>query len=459
MGRSRLRTLSWIVGVTGLLVISDAALVISLRQPKSWNVLLITVDTLRADHLGAYGYARNTSPNLDQLARQSILFRQAYAHAPETVPSLGSLMTSYYPHETKLYSNEHVLAGEAVTLAELLRDAGYVTGAIVGNGVLVRGGGLEQGFQEYDDHMDDKVSMGLERKAPAITHAASAWLERRHREKFFLWIHYMDPHGPYIAPPPYDSMFIESAKGGEKRIPVNKARTGRGGIPDYQQLGDHREVAYYIAQYDGEIRYFDHWLGELLGVVRRLELLDNTVVIFTADHGEGMGEHDYYFAHNEFLYEGLIHVPLMLRLPGASSGGKDVGIPVAQADVLPTILGLLSLHAPRPVNGRGLTEPYQAGTIYAESFAHGSKRALIENRLKLITQQDGYELFDLEHDPAETTNVVSGDMSTMQMAKAKALREQLEGLGRHDVLALGPPISRKGDRAFEGKLRSLGYVQ
>lgn len=459
MGRSRLRALSWIVGVAGLLVIGVAALVISFKQPKSWNVLLITVDTLRADHLGAYGYARNTSPNLDQFARQSSLFRQAYAHAPETVPSLGSLMTSHYPHETKLYSNENVLADEAVTLAELLRDAGYVTGAIVGNGVLVRGGGLEQGFQEYDDHMDDKVSMGLERKAPVVTQAAIAWLERRHREKFFLWIHYMDPHGPYIAPPPYDTMFVEPAKDSEKRIPVNEARTGRGGIPDYQQLGGHREVAYYIAQYDGEIRYLDHWLGELLGAVRRLELLENTVIIFTADHGEGMGEHDYYFAHNEFLYEGLIRVPLLLRFPVTSAGGKDVAIPVAQVDVLPTILGLLSLHAPGPVNGKALTEPYQAGTVYAESFANGPKQALIENRLKLITQEDGYELFDLEHDPAESTNVVSGDMSPTEMAKANVLREQLERLGRHDLLALGPPISRRGDRAFEGKLRSLGYVQ
>ncbi|MBI4338886.1 MAG: sulfatase [Chloroflexi bacterium] len=425
------------------------------------NVILITVDTLRADHLGVYGYARNTSPNVDRFAKESTLFRYAFSHAPETSPSLSSLMTSHYPHETKVLRNHYVLPSGAVTLAEILKARGYRTGAMVGNFTLRRGSGFEQGFDEYDDRMEDQASLGVERIAPKTTQAAIAWLERMAREKFFLWVHYNDPHGPYTPPAPYNTMFVEPPTGKRKTLPVNRFRRDTGGIPDYQVLGDRRDPEYYIAQYDGEIRFFDAALGELIKRIQDLGLLENSLVIFTADHGEGMGDHNYYFAHAAFLYNGLIHVPLIIRPPGKRSEEKEIRTPVAQVDLLPTILDTLALRVPQRFRGENLFAAGKAREIFVEAFAVGSQYAVIRHGMKMIQGAKGYEVYDLRGDFAEERNLMpqGANLGEKFFASSADLKKRLEAIRKQDALKLGRPILWSTDPETQKKLRSLGYVQ
>lgn len=432
------------------------------RRPAP-NVLLITVDTLRADHLGAYGYGRPTSPNLDALAKESLLYRRAFSQAPETNPSLSSLMTSHYPHETQVLRNYHQLPSGAVTLAELVKTAGWRTGAVISNFSLRRGSGFEQGFDDYDDRMEDVATPkweGIERVAPKTTAAALEWLRQHRRERFFLWVHYMDPHIPYTPPSPYNTMFLQDPNGPNglpAQLPLLSVNTGTGGIPFSAQLGTERDARYYVSQYDGEIRFLDHWLGELLKEVRALGLLDRTVIVFTADHGEGMGEHEYYFNHPEFVYSALLHVPLLLRLPGGSPGSREFPEPVALVDVLPTILHLLSLESPPAIKGRNLLNP-QPGPIWAETSFLGPKRALISNGLKLIIQDERPALYDLNRDFHEGRDLLA-DGSLPNLAVAKRMKEEVEAIAEHDALTLGPPVKWDILPESQRKLKALGYVQ
>ena len=324
-----------ILGVVAIVaILAGVGAWAAFRRPTKLNVLLITVDTLRADHVGAYGYRRATTPNLDALAAESKVFRLAFSQAPETNPSLASVMTCLYPHETTVYRNFHLLPSKPRTLAEILAARGLATGAVVTNFSLRRGSGLERGLADYDDRMDDLATPkweGIERIAPKTTAAAVEWLRGHAGERFFLWVHYMDPHAPYMPPPPYDTMFPvrdPGDTGPDITLPFLEGGLGIGGIPLYAQLGDHNDPRYYASQYDGEIRFFDHWLGELLKEVRAQGLLDRTLIVVAADHGEGMGEYGYWFNHPEFLWNGLIHVPLVVRLPGEARH-EEIATPVA----------------------------------------------------------------------------------------------------------------------------------
>ncbi len=452
--KSSLPSIAALAAGLGLVLLAAA------RPASEINVILITVDTLRADHLGAYGYARNTSPNVDRFAKEGILFRYAFSHAPETNPSFSSLMTSHYPHETKVLRNEFTLPPGALTMAEILKAKGYRTGAIVSHLTLIRGSGFEQGFDVYDDHLGDRVSKEkLERIAPKTTLAAIKWLEDNYTKKFFLWVHYNDPHGPYAPPSPYNTMFVERPVGGTKTLPINQGRNGKGGIPSYQQLGKHRDPDYYISQYDGEIRFFDHAFGELIQKIQERGLFDNSLIIFTSDHGEGMGGHDYYFAHREFLYNGLIHVPLIIRFPGQSSDVKEIRYPVSHVDLLPTVLGALSINSSQMFRGKNLFGQDTEREILSETHSEGSKYALIRTGIKLIRSHGNDELYDLHNDLAETTNLMDGEMTAAVSTKVADLKRKLDAVRQQDALALGNPVRWSRDTEMGKKLRALGYVQ
>jgi len=428
-------------------------------RPPYTNLILITVDTLRADHLGVYGYPRKTSPNLDEFAKEAWLFRRAYAHAPATTPSLSALMTSHYPHETKVPTNHYRLPEKAVTLAEILGADGYRTGAIVGNLALKRDAGFDQGFEDYDDRLDQDTLMGAERKAEQNTRQAQAWLERRHQEKFFLWVHYMDPHGPYAPPPPYDRMFVEQRPGQKPALPVNKGLSGKGGISEYQVLGEHRDLDYYVSQYDGEIAYGDYWLGELLRTIRTLGLLKNTLIVFTADHGEGLGGHDYYFDHTDYLFEELLHVPLIVRYPGTSGEHREVERLVGQIELLPAVLRTLSVASSEQFEGSGSLADGPEAPIFAETFYRVVQRTLFTQDLKLIREKDGFELYDRRADPGEQQNILDSNMDAVLMGQVSQLKEMLEATMGRDRLALGAPTLRQMSEEIRRQFRSLGYVQ
>jgi len=454
-GRGALPLICTLAVGLGLLLLAAA------RPASEVNVILITVDTLRADHLGVYGYARNTSPNLDRFAKEGVSFRYAFSHAPETNPSLSSLMTSYYPHETKVLRNEYVLPPGAVTMAEILKANGYRTGAVVSNPTLSRGTGFEQGFDVYDDHVEDQdqVSGRVERIAPKTTLAAIKWLEGNYTQKFFLWVHYMDPHGPYVPPSPYNTMFVEPPAAGAERLPFSKGRSGKGVIPSYQRLGDRRDPEFYISQYDGEIRFFDHAFGRLVQKIKELGLLSNSLIVFTSDHGEGMGDHDYYFDHPVYLYNGLVHVPLIIRFPGQSSEAKEIRYPVAHVDVLPTVLGAVSVNPSQTFRGRNLFTQGKERTILTETHHFGRRGALIREGLKLIQNSRDYELYDVNKDFAETENLIDDVMTATDSARVADLKRELEVVRQQDFLALGNPIPRIMSDHTRKQLRALGYVQ
>jgi arylsulfatase len=296
-------------------------------------LLLLTVDTLRADHLGAYGSERGLTPNLDALAAQSLVFERVYAPTPFTVPSLVSLHTGRYPSELGMRTNLSQIPNEVPTLAEALKAAGWRTGAVVSNVVLQARPDLARGFDVFDDTMQQRESVRrwAERIAPDTTDAALKLLEAwstdsdAARQPLFLWVHYQDPHGPYTPPEELRERFLalERERSGTRKLQRYVNAYGHGGIPVYQQLGEADELAYYRAGYDAEIAYMDRELGRLLEALPRFAQASEIRTVFAADHGEAMGEHDFWFAHGHHLTDELVRVPLLVRGPDVTPGRRS----------------------------------------------------------------------------------------------------------------------------------------
>ncbi len=275
-------------------------------QARAQNVLLITVDTTRADRLGAYGSSSARTPNLDLLAADGTLYERAYAAAPETLPSHSSLMTGLYPpsHGARL-NGVTTLDDSVTTLAEILQAEGFYTAAVTAASVLTPDFGLDQGFDVYDAPEDD------ERRAEAVTQAALEVLGRAGEQRFFLWAHFYDPHNPFAPPEDFRP---------------------EGADPESPEL------------YDAEVTYMDHWVGHLLESLREDGRLAETLVVLVADHGESLGDYGETY-HTHFIYDATIHVPLFLTGPGIPAGQR-IDSPVASLDVFATVLDELDLPVP-----------------------------------------------------------------------------------------------------------------
>ena len=424
------------------------------RGPPS--IILISVDTLRPDHLGCYGYGRDTSPAVDGFADESLRFERCFAQAPTTRPSCGAIITGFLPHEIRIFSNRYALPAGLTTVAELLRDHGYRTLGVVSNFVLTGGSGFEQGFDYYDDQMDElELVRGVpERIAEHTTDTAIGLLKLHHKDRLFMWIHYQDPHGPYAPPAPFDAMFVDPDLEAIE-IEVNSTESGIGGIPTYQRLGEHRDFNYYVSQYDGEIRYFDEHFKRLIDTLKELDLYDTALIIFTSDHGEGMGERDYYFAHGEFVYDTLIRVPLVVRL-GTELRGVERE-PAQTLDIVPTILDAAGVTPGEGYRGSSLVDEIGPGrTIFSEM---PGKYALIQDDLKLIYHDDatGYMLFDAAGDPGETRDLVR---DAGYGPRIESMARDLAEIRREDYLS-GRVSSKKPrlSKDEKDKLKALGYVQ
>ncbi|HED66887.1 MAG TPA: hypothetical protein ENJ09_15195 [Planctomycetes bacterium] len=397
------------------------------------RVVLVTCDTLRADHLGAYGAPEGATPALDAFAERALVFERAFASAPLTCPALSTVMTGRLPDELGMGSNKVLLPAAAETLAEVISAAGIRTHAIVSNWVLrMRDDAtvsLSQGFLTYDDEFDavepnrPKV---LERRAKSTTDAALAWLAEHDAERFFLWVHYQDPHGPYTPPAPYVRW---SPTEGEAHLPVGKTQIGLGEIPQYQFLEDETRPSFYRARYEGEIRYFDHELGRLL---EALADSPGTLVVITADHGESLGEHDYWFSHGQSLYAELLHVPLLIHGPGVRSG-RATSL-VGHIDILPTILGALGLEAPANHGTDLLGELPTDRIVPAQVRRPGAPdrwQSVTGERWRLVVSAKGQMLFDLDADPGELRDLAPSNHELVQSlaSRAEAMLEELAPLG------------------------------
>lgn len=397
------------------------------------NLLMITLDTTRADRLGAWGGPVGLTPILDDLAKRGIVFERAYAPVPITLPSHASLMTGLYPPEHGLRVNNGVnrLGADIPVLAELLGRHGYRTGAFVGAFVLDSQFGLDRGFEHYDDEMSsDHVAADGDahghrmRAGQDVVSASLAWLTGRRREHFFCWVHLFDPHTPYS---PREELF------GEK---------------------------YRDRPYDAGVACVDRQVGRLLDFLKRHGLEQRTVVVVAGDHGESLGEHGER-THGYTLYDATMQVPLLIRLPGNDPPARRVAVPVSLVDVFPTLLELLKIDAPSGCSGRTLVpavrgEQLDSAACYAETnhpFEEAGAaplRCLLTDRWKYI-RSPRRELYDLSNDPRELRNVAEFRSAEVDELEA-VLQEQEARFVQRDAptIVLSPPDRRK--------LASLGYL-
>jgi arylsulfatase A-like enzyme len=317
--------------------------------PSPSNILLITVDTLRADHLSSYGYPRRTTPNLDRLAAEGVRFDQTAVQWPKTTPSFASMFTATYSKDNDIVRRVGIpVSCRFEMLAKVLRRRGYSTQAVVSNGALGSEFNFDQGFDTYVEtwKLTSHASHAgaNPNQAEAVTRLAIGLLDGLGREAragrpWFLWVHYIDPHFPYVPPAKWRDHFQgDRFADRSRKVPISdRPKQQMGGIGREQVLDGHDDLAFYVARYDAAVAYADAQIGELLAEMRRRGLLGRTLTAFTSDHGESLGEHAYYFDHGRFGFQTCLRVPLIFHYPGVLAPRVDRQ-PVELLDLAPTLL-------------------------------------------------------------------------------------------------------------------------
>ena len=413
-----------ILGVAAIAAIAVWAMRRTTPSPADAPLILISVDTLRADRLPAYGYQKIRTPNIDAFAAHSVLFERAYSHAPQTLPAHASILSGALPFEHGVRDNVgFTLAPGRWSLPGALRERGWPTAGFVSAYVLRAQTGISQGFDTYDSELpaaSGEQSVGqVQRPGEATIAAAEGWLSHRDPARpFFLFLHLYEPHTPYSPP----------------------ARFGS------------------YDPYDGEVAHVDEMLGRFFERLRALNLYDRATIVLLSDHGEGLGDHGEQ-EHGLFLYQETIRIPLIVKLPGRSAA-RRVPVPVQQIDLAPTILDLIGAPAIANTHGRSL-KPVLEGTgtvpdtgIYSEAlysryhFGWSELYSLTDARYRLIRAPRD-ELFDLERDPREMASVAGERPQVRQ-----AMRAALEGLIRNAAISAPAAVSEQ-DRQ---RLAALGYV-
>ena len=391
------------------------------------SVLLITLDTTRADRFGVYGNDGGATPRMDALASQGVVFRRAFAHTPLTIPSHVSIFTGQYPDRHGVRDNgDHFLGDEATTLAERFKGAGYSTAASVGAYVTNHKWGFGQGFDAYYDHIEANYELSdniwqSERRGDAVVADMVGWLEEHADETFFAWVHLFDPHHPYEPPEPFDQTYAKRA-------------------------------------YLGEIAYTDQQVGVLLDAVERLGAADRTAVVIAGDHGESFGNHKEH-QHGIFVYNATMHVPFILK-PAGGTGPRMIEEAVGLVDVTPTVLGMAGLEADAAdfdgIDLSGTIEGEQPPrrAIYGESmyaryhFGWSEQRMIVQWPYKYIGSTDP-ELFEIDADAKEHE-----DLTEALPDKAAELAAILAGRPSHESSGATASI----DPETAARLEALGYV-
>jgi choline-sulfatase len=429
-------------------------------RPHAKNVVFILVDTLRADHLGVYGYGRDTSPTLDAFARQGVLFQSARSQASCTYPSVNSMITGRYPAVFLAQPDGYLGIPEWIpSLAEILKQNGYRTAAVSASAVVRNtpsqfnpGGGFGRGFDVFQEDC-------VWKNAACVNEQAFEQLRADDSKPFFLYLHYLEPHGPYHPPADFQRRFATG--------PTPEKAFIRNGNPNpiadflYKKEPDPgvtpADLQYLKNLYDDEIAYFDTQLARLLDELRTRGLLDDTLVVFSADHGEEFLEHGH-IKHCRTVYDTLVKVPLVLHIPGAEP--RAVPQAVENVDIVPTVLDYLGVTPPKGVTfeGRSL-RPLIEGTA-AESRLQfslaGPWRGSADGRYKLIhnLSEGSYALYDLQADPGETADILARHRRDFHK-----LREALTAwLARTEGTGAADESLRKAQEA-EKRLRSLGYLE
>jgi arylsulfatase A-like enzyme/Tfp pilus assembly protein PilF len=422
----------------------------SSRVSKPPNIILITLDTTRADRMGFLGSQRGLTPNLDALATQSVVFTRAYAQVPLTTPSHAALLTGTYPQFSHVADLGAPLGKDLPYLPDLLHHRGYHTAAFLGAYILdpaAAAPGFDRGFDLYDGHFHQRKPgedryKSVERRAEDVANRALGWLSHHQQRPFFIWLHFYDAHDPYDPPEPF-------------------------------------KTKYSSEPYDGEIAYTDSIVGSFVDVLRKHGLYQNSVIAIAADHGEAFGEHGEE-RHGMFLYDETIHVPLLLKLPNGRLGGKRVEDRVALAEVAPSLLEVAGVSAPAAIQARSLfplmegTKSVKAAKVDGSQTAHDENanaperpvysetnyghRAFGWSELKswrtgkyLYVQAPKPELYDQSSDPAALTN-----LAPSAKAVAETLESRLTEFQQKTSSAASAPT--QVDPAQAEKLRALGYL-
>jgi len=426
------RTIVLLSGLFGAVIDSSSQQKPEVSPPA--NVILITIDTLRADHVGCYGYKNVKTPDIDALAADGVRFDNAFAVVPVTLPSHTSILTGTYP----MYSGIHDFSGnklnpEQPTMASILHERGYATGAVIAAAVLDSRFGLNHGFDFYYDHFDVRPLLEedldhTERPGNEVVDLALDWLKKNQSNPFFLWVHLYDPHYPYKPPAPYD-----------------------------QQYKEH--------PYDGEIAFADSQLGRLLDYLKQNKLYRNSLIALSGDHGESLGEHGEQ-THGFFIYNATMHVPLIVKLPGEMSAHKPIAAPVSLVDILPTVLNALQIDAPPVLQGHSLLPLIAAkaspeaspSDIYGETFLprihfNWSELRGIEIGKYHFIDGPKPEIYDLSRDPGELHNLFSQKqaLATEYQGKlARVVKQYTSDQAMAEKTGLDPELAER--------LKSLGYA-
>lgn len=435
------------------------------REPKP-NLVVITIDTLRADHLSCYGYPKPTSPRIDDLAAKGVLFEKTFSPEPQTLPSHTSIFTGMHPRHHKSITHESQVDDKLVTLAEILKSRGYKTAAFISSHALDSKYNLTQGFDTYWE-IQKEYGLAVRQNSHArgidlTTDAVLSWLKDHQGDRFFLWVHWFHPHRPYIPPEEYRSRFAGPYRENVGSAPDFIMKVWREKIHLPQE-----DVDYLRGCYDGEIAFTDYQVGRLLDELGSLGLMGNTIIVLTSDHGEILYEHEYYFGHDIGLYDECLWVPLVFYGPGIIGEHVRIGEPVESVDIMPTLLDLLELEKPQGMDGKSLLPLIAGGKrqsptyFFSETFPFPEKEqprhAVRIQNAKLIwketkTGEIEKQFFDLSKDPAESINVYSAQ-DPLCAKLDSILKGWIEPLGLHPA-----PIPSARQTGRWRILKSLGYV-
>jgi arylsulfatase A-like enzyme len=439
------------------------------------NIILISIDTLRQDHLGVYGYGKNTSPNIDVFAKNALVFDNFYSTTSWTLPAHASLFTSRYPSEIVMQTPLDRLPGNSLTLAEVLKSNGYVTHAIAHNTFVSENWGFDQGFQDFQTTSLEKWGADSSR----IFGEGQNWLKANKDKKFLLFLHTYEVHSPYCPPPDFDK-FKGDYNGDTNCIDASDVGTRK-----MLQAEPDR----YLSLYDGEILYTDYNFGKFAQTVKELGLDKNTIIIILSDHGEEFGENGQWGKHAHTLYQELVKVPLIIKSPVMPAGRSEKNI--SMVDIAPFILDTLDIKKPTEFLGVSIYDNANARPLYfelhireerlfndeeptAEAFSKliteerkellpNTKQAVVYNGWKLIRNLDlkpsEYELYNLIDDPSEQNNVFNENTD-----KSKELAEMINkfnaSVNRIEIpeeKAAIPARSEKELREINNSIRTLGY--
>lgn len=428
------------------------------------NVLLVTIDTLRADHLGLYGYARATSRRLDAFAKRAVAFEQAYTYWPKTRGSFVAMMSGRRDSQTGYGKTHPVLLDFNPTLAEVLKGAGYRTTAMVDNANVAAQHGYARGFDRYRETWLEKELPTEMDRTRAITGEGVAFLERAPPDQpYFLWLHYVNPHAPYTPPAPYDTAFVDA---GARQGPRLRTVDGFvGGIRKEWAVAGQDRLGYYVAQYDGEIAAVDEEVGRVLDALDRSGAAGRTLVVVTSDHGESLGEHDYYFDHGQDLFDPSLRIPLLVAVPGVAGGTRTAAL-ASTLDLVPTVLDAVKVSYPPDLAGTSLLPALRGQPLPGRDrlFARNDRNlsASLDHRHKVVatpTDTDlRYRLYDRASDPGETREVARADDLRVWRRELELFLERAEREWTHTrQLLSGRPGETRNTPAACEQLRAMGY--